>query len=280
MSTFIKIPGINPSTSRPRVDLLDSVLPDSGALYLYDASHPGGAWGSGSASGMTIPNVAAESALRLTGSELEASFELSGSEITAKRSSKKGLHLDPVQVALTAGNYAAFRLPAALAEYIWKNPGHSYYLSQWNRFTRLASGSGVPPFTSTIHSGSTAYLGSLYSNTTSTNTYPTNVNGADKLLGQRKETLTPNTATLTSVSTAGWVGTLPASAGTINALPLMLGAVGAVRSPMVQPALVNYRSYFEDLTVSGRTYAQVDALDNARFTAECLTVGGRYYGDS
>ena len=129
MSTFIKIPGINPSTSRPRVDLLDPVLPDNGALYLYDASHPGGAWGSGSASGLTIPNVAAESALRLTGSGLEASFELAGSEITASRSTKKGLHLDPVQVALTVGNYAAFRLPAALAEYIWKNPGHSYYMS-------------------------------------------------------------------------------------------------------------------------------------------------------
>jgi hypothetical protein len=34
------------------------------------------------------------------------------------------------------------------------------------------------------------------------------------------------------------------------------------------------------LTVSGRTYAEVDAIDHALYTREVLTPGGRYYGDT
>lgn len=282
MSTFIKIPGVNPPSTRPRVDLIDPALPDSGALYLYDASHAAGSWGSGAASGFSIPNIAAASARQLTGSPLNATFSIAGTQIAAKRSTKKGLHLDPAQEVLTTGNYASFILPAALAEYIWKNPGHSYYMSQWNKYTRLTAGSpgGTPPLTSTIHSGASAYLGSLYSNTTATNTYPTTTNGADKLLGQRKESLSPNAMSISSVGTSGWVGSLPSSSGSVNTLPFMLGYTGAVRSTMIPPALTTYRSYLEDLTVSGRTYAQADAADVAAFTAECLTAGGRYYGDA
>jgi len=37
--------------------------------------------------------------------------------------------------------------------------------------------------------------------------------------------------------------------------------------------------YLEDLTVSGRTYADVDALDNALYT-EAFGAGGAYSGDT
>ena len=47
-----------------------------------------------------------------------------------------------------------------------------------------------------------------------------------------------------------------------------------------KPSRAVYRMYIEDLTVSGRTYAQVDAIDYAQFTKDVLTVGGRYYGDT
>lgn len=40
------------------------------------------------------------------------------------------------------------------------------------------------------------------------------------------------------------------------------------------------RAYVEDLTVSGRTYAEVDAIDHALYTKEVLTPGSRYYGDT
>lgn len=43
---------------------------------------------------------------------------------------------------------------------------------------------------------------------------------------------------------------------------------------------VVYRFYIEDLTASGRTYAQVRDLDYALYQREVLTAGGRYYGDT
>jgi hypothetical protein len=43
---------------------------------------------------------------------------------------------------------------------------------------------------------------------------------------------------------------------------------------------VFWRGYVEDLTVSGRTYAEADAIDIAEFTKQVLTSGGRYYGDT
>jgi hypothetical protein len=42
---------------------------------------------------------------------------------------------------------------------------------------------------------------------------------------------------------------------------------------------VLYRAYIEDLTVSGRTYAQVQALDYALWQA-AFAPGGRYAGDT
>jgi len=43
---------------------------------------------------------------------------------------------------------------------------------------------------------------------------------------------------------------------------------------------VIYRAYMEDLQVSGRSYAAVDAIDFEQFTKHVLTAGGRYYGDT
>lgn len=47
----------------------------------------------------------------------------------------------------------------------------------------------------------------------------------------------------------------------------------------VAESRVIYRIYVEDLTVSGRTYAEVSALDRALFT-EAFSVGGVFYGDT
>jgi len=40
-----------------------------------------------------------------------------------------------------------------------------------------------------------------------------------------------------------------------------------------------YKLYIEDLTVSGRSYEQVDAIDFALYTS-AFSAGGKYYGDS
>lgn len=45
------------------------------------------------------------------------------------------------------------------------------------------------------------------------------------------------------------------------------------------PSAIFYRFYLEDLTLSGRTWAEVDALD-ARLFASAFAPGGRYYADT
>lgn len=45
------------------------------------------------------------------------------------------------------------------------------------------------------------------------------------------------------------------------------------------PSFAVYRIYIEDLTLSGRTYAQVKAIDDAEF-AKAFASGGRFHGDT
>lgn len=281
MSTFIKIPGVNPPSTRPRVDLVDSALPAEGALYLYDATHSGGRWDSGVAAGLSIPNVAAVSALKLTGNSLHGSLSKGGTAVVARRTTKGGIHLTHPETAAVKGEYVALEIPTALAEYVLANPAHSYYMSQWTRPTRLAVNGGAPAFSSTIHSGSGSFLASLYYNPTGANTYPQPSLGADKFISSRTTNYPAvGTPLLTAVGVSGWYGTVPATASAIHAHPFQLGGIGAVQAGTISPNLTVYRCYLEDLTVSGRTYAQADAADLAAYTLECLTPGGRYYGDT
>ncbi|MCB4842518.1 hypothetical protein LHV18_18025, partial [Providencia rettgeri] len=46
------------------------------------------------------------------------------------------------------------------------------------------------------------------------------------------------------------------------------------------PAWIFYRAYIEDLTVSGRTWDEVNAIDKAMYEKEVISVGGRYFGDT
>lgn len=284
LSTFIKIPGVNPPASRPRVDLADPILPDRGALLLLDASKPSGTWPSGATSGMTIPNLAAESARALTGNSLSGTWDVATTgSISAARTSKGGMHVVAgLQSPLPSGNYARIAMPAALAEYVFENLTHSFYLSQWTRATRVpAAGSGAPPFTASVAKSDSSYLASLYRDGTEVSAFPNAYFGTSQRLGYRMGTPAAGAANLNSVATAGWVGTKPVSSSEIQTLPFVLGRSGPVQATQQsQPSLILYRCYLEDLTASGRTFAEVDAADNAAFTREVLTSGGRYHGDT
>lgn len=45
-------------------------------------------------------------------------------------------------------------------------------------------------------------------------------------------------------------------------------------------SFIFYRLYVEDLTVSGRSYVTIDAIDLALYQAAVLTSTGRYYSDT
>ena len=59
-----------------------------------------------------------------------------------------------------------------------------------------------------------------------------------------------------------------------------IAAQGASANKDKAPSFAFYRCYVEDLTVSGRTFAEVADLDQQLYTKEVLTAGGRYHNDS
>lgn len=60
---------------------------------------------------------------------------------------------------------------------------------------------------------------------------------------------------------------------------IVLGARDAI-TVNAAPSIAAYVIYTENLTASGRTFAQVDAALKADFTQRVLTPGGKYHGDS
>lgn len=61
----------------------------------------------------------------------------------------------------------------------------------------------------------------------------------------------------------------------------MTGAEGraALVASAGAPSFALYRLYIEDMTVSGRDYAEVEAIDLAAYTRE-FAAGGKFYGDT
>lgn len=259
----------------------DDVLPAAGALLLYDATHAVGSWGAGARAGLDVPNVAAEQAKALTGSALTGILDwATAGDMTVARTAKGGLYANPSTTApLPQGNYVNLTVPDALAAYLQKNPNHSYYLSQWTLAARKATpGSGAPPFTAAFAKSSGSYLLDL-TRSNGLGSYPTATYGANFLGGQPGTVYEQGKTYLHSLGVSGWNGDLPAP-GEVKAHPFILGRVGPVQSAHEQPAVILYRVYLEDLTVSGRTYAQASDADNAAYNREVLTAGGRYHGDS
>jgi hypothetical protein len=72
---------------------------------------------------------------------------------------------------------------------------------------------------------------------------------------------------------------IPLSADVIAAAAALC-AIGAVGTPFTSSVKLPPVGAPSTSTVSGRTYEQVAAIDQALYTKEVLTAGGRYYGDT
>lgn len=298
MSTFIKIPGINPPSTRPRVDLADGLLPDQGAMLLVEPMHPLTKWASGlPVDGMSVPNLAADGLRALTGVGEPAAMasvvvkDLATANISLKRSSKGGVNAART-VASTVGTGMGFKInyPGAVLQHVKNNPAHNYYASLWMRVTANTAGthawSGLS--LSSTRDSASGYLFAL-SNTA------VNYPGLAARLGAKRapesirtgdaDSPTYPTPWFSSVGAAGYANpssiTLSAAEGVGTSK--VFGVGGFDPWVMAHSNIVGgtfYRSYLEDLTVSGRSYAEVEALDYAAYTKQVMTAGGRYYGDA
>jgi hypothetical protein len=207
---------------------------------------------------------------------------LTGTKGKLERTAKGGLHgIVSQATALAAGDGFMPTLPTAIRAYLAANTGHAFYVSYWDRITRINAGN---------ISAVGAYTHGVVGNTS-----------ADFLGTQRADlwqVSNPNAAVIENKHGANAVGPrhgaagLPANASTMKTVkvyqagPSWGAPANSINNAAIAtrnnnwPSFVAYRFTLEDLTVSGRSYAQALAADTAEYTKQVLTAGGRYYGDT
>lgn len=284
----------------------DPVLPAAGALMLFDASLlDGGA----PAPGASLFNAAWRQARTALGSgdattlgaAYKRSTDFAAADGLIERTPKGGIHFLVSQSTMTAGRGGAVELPDAIKSYILANPGHGFYLSSWLKLTRAVSGTPGAHRIKLARAGNnytSAFKALLYrNNTTLTGATPSGsgngIAGIPSLrvatgavagdvqriaFGQNGPIASPYYGTLSG----GTVVSPPTGIADMEA-GFLWGSMSASNqgsgSHLQQPSQVLYRLYFEDLTLSGRTAAAVDALDAAAHAAAFGT-GGRFAGDT
>jgi hypothetical protein len=205
-----------------------------------------------------------------------------GSGLGKERTDKGGLHIATRHNGDLSNNVGAgIRVGTSIAQYIQDNPDNDYFFSIWNNITR--------PHV-TVNSSVPAPVASIYnsSNATSDNLFSINVKDGvvfpspnDRLGAYEHQDFSQSGANLHNVGISDFTGT----AANISTLTVLWGAISAwgyfvSQSDDATPSSALYRIYLEDLTVSGRTYAEVHALDLALFTKEVLNTGGKYHNDT
>ena len=233
-----------------------------------------------------MPNLAAEFATPLLGAgEIRPALTFAG--LTAgngfiERTGKGAIHvgIDTSHNAI----WAKLNFPLLLADYIRSNPGHDMYFSIWEKVTRVGTAAeSKMALTMSASAGPSELEVALGVSAD----YPASAN----LLGAYRNPNGSHLGLAAPVNShvargvskyTGTIGRMAQSAIDNNMAKLwMLGNTGAFSggaSGGRSAALM--RIYVEDLQVSGRTFAQVNAIDVAHFQRTVLTAGGRYYGDT
>lgn len=265
----------------PRLAIVDPIE-SAGSLYLMDITHPTDPMPAGvPANGASIPNLFSGTLVALHGSGADDPSFVVGGNInngtlgSIERSGKGGIHVIVSQAnALTATDGARIDFGPTLAAYVSANTGHDYYLSIWDRQTR--ANVDATNYTLDYSTANPRTLGIAQASGSAGWQH-----GSRATLGYRNlgNALAPRFA---SIAVDGADATDNADSG----LPVWGAPATTYNSAVLAsrngkwPSFVFYRCYIEDLTVSGRTYAEVDAIDYALYQKEVLNPGGRYYGDT
>lgn len=258
--------------------LRDDPLLSSGSLVLVDVGHSKGRLSGVPSNGTLVNNIAGSIASGLVGSASVSPDILTGftnNAMVPELSGKGGLHVIKSKVNDTNATRFTLRLPAAIKAYLLANPTHGYYFSMWQQFTRKFDANNAP----LMIIGESAYSVNFLMNLGSSGAVQ---GAATNVLGQAT-TLNPFVAAgpaKLQLAVSKVTGTLSSLA--YNDLFIFGGvpSVGVMDAALKKGgSQIMYRVYLEDLTVSGRTYAEVKALDDALYAA-AFAPGGKFYGDT
>lgn len=278
---------------------VDPIL-TTGSVWLVDPTHPIEPWGPGVPENMdTVPNLVAHHPEFLPDDvedAMEVSFVADGNLAnefgTVERTTKGGLHIilgrDGIDDFLSHSGgkyYAALQhvcnpTPTEWSTRMYGTTGangayqHSFYLSTWMHITREQGDNGDEPYYASLFGrASQGHLTVAHRMKTSTGhrQSPQIKDVTEGVHFNASSSPSPlSTATMSS-TTDLWA--YPFIGGHVPSYNRLAG------TREYAPSMILYRSYLEDLTVSGRTFEQVAAIDQAMFERDCLTPGGRYYGD-
>ena len=258
--------------------LRDDPLLSSGSLILVDAGHTKGRLSGGPSNGALVNNIAGSIAAEIVGSASvspDIATGFASNAMLPELTAKGGLHVIKSKVNDLNNTCFTLRIPAAIKAYLLANKSHSFYFSIWQQVTRKFDAADMPlavlaeaAYTNNFliniqvngdpGGASTNLLGKA------SNLDPTVVTGPAK----HQLAISKATGTLTNMAYTDLFifGGCP-SAGVMNSALHKGGSQ------------ILYRVYLEDLTVSGRAYADVKAQDDALYQG-AFAPGGKFYGDT
>jgi hypothetical protein len=281
-------------STAPILPEIDPVAPNGlGGLLLIDASHPLGGFPAGvPTDNAVITNLLRAKAATLLGtaaSSLDVTQRVVNMTSTlgkVERTPQGGIHAIQSTTQNTADQGYQAQIPLNIVAYMKANPTHQFYLSVWNKPTKLNTTSSVTDdfavVCDTVANSMALGLGTVLAG----RNLGFGWDGAALVGSSNDGRGTVNTpqcsAQATSTYGAGFTAATP-TAGRYSVFDVSNfsfynknASLGMGR----HGGRVFWRAYMEDLTVSGRSYATVLGLDLAEFTRQVMTVGGRFYGDT
>lgn len=271
----LQLPDAVTDTSLPKL-YADPIMSE-GSLYLMDLTKSIGDSGEMLVHNGRINNVAASVASVITGvdeSLLHGRNDYANVSPTSaifEITTKKGLHgIISKANAGDDGRWVGY-LPDAIKTWLLpKYATKKIYTSIWGRVTRVSDTANSAIF----------QIGANSSNYTTI--YYALSGNANSELGTRVDPTPPGSLGnfIRNSATGDAVGTIPSIIADFD-MWAKIGPFGAwdTFEEGKSYSMIIYRMYVEDLDVSGRTYAEVDALDNALYTT-AFASGGKFFDDT
>lgn len=280
MTMILQCKGTITDQNAPFLALYDDIESKAGSLFLWDA---GLSSEHSIETGTTLENLlqayqlASDKAFSVAVGSSAAQSALSTKQLT----SKGGLHFITSQAysgeAYSGEVFSGIRANAALRTYLAGLANPNLYVSMWTCVTRKAKGQAGKQAPLLSYAQTTSnylmYLQSVQSQMALSGVSTSKLNKiatSDDVVG------VPNyyQGNVTSKSGTGVTASTALTIGSGHYNPF-----SSITSLNEAPSFILYRVYIEDLSLSGRTYEQVKAIDDAEF-AKAFGVGGRFYGDT
>ena len=285
------------STAQVLIDI-DPVAPTAGGLLLVEAAHPLGGFPTGvPVNGGVLTNHLRDQAASLLGvsaATLDPVMQvvnMTGSFGKVERTTKGGVHAIQSVTQTTVDQGFQIPCPLPIVTYMKAHPENTFFISVWNQPTRLHPGPGTVLNNYAYIGGPPTDLASVALGLGSIQ--PQNAQGqlmVGRLNQQRAFHDGANFVNNTKVTGQIAAASLEAAfTGEVNVAGrydvFNVGNFNHVNRTVTsgrgkQGARVFWRAYMEDLTVSGRSFATVSALDVAEYNKQVVFEGGRYYGDT